>query len=268
MADAGDVRRMERILDRVRGYGVVVRELPDWRRRGRTFERVPCGIVDHHDASTRKAGEWGALGAIAYGFAGGPPAPLSQFQIARCLDGVPKLAVVAAGRANHAGRGGPRNLGGCVVAENAGNGRLYGAEKANDGRGEPYTPAAHYASDALFAAVLEECRGAGVGRLIGHKEWANDGRKADPEYPMQWRRDRVAVFPPAPPADTGGEDVGGPVVVRGSGAEVFLSDLGTYKRWIRSGVTVELLKRDGFPVVVGSHYDAVLAPLPQGEDIP
>jgi hypothetical protein len=31
------------------------------------------------------------------------------------------------------------------------------AEWANDGLGEPYTDAAHYAHDALFRAVLEVC---------------------------------------------------------------------------------------------------------------
>lgn len=154
MADAGDVRRMQKILDLTRSYGIVVREMPDWQSRGATFARVPVGLIDHHDASTRKSGEWGALGIIVYGRTG-IPGPLSQFQVARCLDGVPKMAVCAAGRANHAGRGGSVNLGGIYVPANAGNSMLYGVEKANDGVGEPHTSAMHYATTGLFHAIME-----------------------------------------------------------------------------------------------------------------
>ena len=152
MATAADARRMQAVIDRVRRYGVTVREMPGWQTRGRDFARTPVGIVDHHDASTRKSGEWGALGYI---LSGSPIAPLSQFQVARALDGVPKVAVVAAGICNHAGKGGPTRFGPTTVPVDAGNAWLYGAEKANDGLSEPYTAAAHYATDALFRAVLE-----------------------------------------------------------------------------------------------------------------
>lgn len=185
MADAGDARRMQAIIDRLRGtYGVEVREIAGWQSRGATWARVPTGIIDHHDASSRKSGEWGALGIIRDGRPG-IPGPLSQFQIARCLDGKPRLAVVAAGRANHAGTGGPR----VGVPANAGNSYLYGAEAANDGVGEPYTLAAHYAHDALFRAVADVC-GFPVGNVIGHREWTS--RKSDPVYDMGWRRAGVA----------------------------------------------------------------------------
>jgi hypothetical protein len=43
------------------------------------------------------------------------------------------------------------------VPTNDGNAWLYGAEKANNGLGEPMTDAANYATDALFRAVLERC---------------------------------------------------------------------------------------------------------------
>ncbi len=145
---------MQSIMDRCRrDYAIEVLELPGWGTRGATWARVPAGIIDHHDASSRKSGEWGALGIIRDGRPG-IPGPLSQFQIARCLDNVPRLAVVAAGRANHAGKGGP--MWG-LVPRDAGNSWLYGAEAANDGVGEPYTWAAHYAHDALFRTVLEVC---------------------------------------------------------------------------------------------------------------
>ncbi len=158
MADDGDRRRLRAIIDRCRrDYDLDVVELPGCMERGATWARVPVGLVDHHDASSRKSGEWGALGVIRDGRAG-VPGPLSQFQGARCLDGRPKVAAVAAGRANHAGLGGPyRFPDGLVVPKDSGNAWLYGVEWANDGLGEPYTVAAHYAHDALFRTVLEVC---------------------------------------------------------------------------------------------------------------
>jgi N-acetyl-anhydromuramyl-L-alanine amidase AmpD len=177
---------MREIIRRLRAAGVEVLELPGWETRGADWARVPRGIVDHHDASTRKAGEWGALGIIRDGRPD-VPGPLAQFQIGRCLDGVARVAVVAAGRANHAGKGGPL-LG---APRDSGNSWLYGAEAANDGVSEPYTDAAHRAHDILFRAVIDVCR-VGASNVVGHREWA-PGRKSDPRYDMGWRRSRVAA---------------------------------------------------------------------------
>lgn len=152
MGDAGDVRRMHAIINRVRGFGIQMFLQGGWEGRGAAYPRVPVGIIDHHDASSRRSGEWGSLGYI---LSGSPIAPLSQFQVARCLDGVPKIAVVASGVCNHAGKGGPKNFGGTTVPLNNGNSWVYGAEKANDGLGEPMTAAFHYATNGLFYAVLE-----------------------------------------------------------------------------------------------------------------
>jgi hypothetical protein len=182
MADAGDVERMQRIINRTRSYGIQVVEMPNWQSRGATWDRVPSYIIDHHDASTIKAGEWGSLGLIVSN-------NLSQFQVARCLDGVPKIAVCCAGRAGHAGLGGP--LAGMPL--NNANAYAYGAEKANNGLGEPYTDAANYATDGLFRACAIECGRDPAGFVYGHKEWA-PLRKIDPVYSMQWRRGRVVAF--------------------------------------------------------------------------
>jgi len=158
MTDAGDIRRMRAIIDRLNSFGVVPREMPGHEERGATWARVPVGIIEHHDASSIKSGEWGALGLILDGTPRGIPGPLSQFQVGRCLDGVPKVAIVADGRASHAGLGGPyRFSDGLVVPQNDGNAWLYGTEVANNGLGEPYTEACHYAIDALCRAVLEVC---------------------------------------------------------------------------------------------------------------
>lgn len=154
MADDGDRRRMLAIGQRMESWGVVVRWMPGWETRGATWARVPVGVIDHHDASSIKSGEWGSLGYI---LDGSPIAPLAQFQGARCLDGVPKVAIVAAGRCNHAGVGFWRFPDGVTVPRDNGNAWLYGRETANNGLGEPYTDAANYAADANFRAVLEVC---------------------------------------------------------------------------------------------------------------
>jgi hypothetical protein len=156
MADDGDRRRMQKIGDLLTSWQVQVRWMPGWETRGLTWARVPVGIIDHHDAASIKSGEWGALGIVVDGRSD-VPGPLAQFQRARCLDGVPKVAIVAAGRANHAGLGGPLDVGGVVLPKDNANAWMYGSEWANDGLGEPITDAASYTSDALFRAVLEVC---------------------------------------------------------------------------------------------------------------
>jgi len=194
VASAADVDRARAIVARLRSmYGVQVLELPGWDTRGADWPRVPVGIIDHHDASTRKAGEWGALGVVRDGRPD-VPGPLASWHGARCLDGQPRVALVAAGRGNHAGKGGPL-LG---APRDAGNPWLYGAEWANDGVAEPFTAAAHYAHDALFRSVADVC-GFPIGSVIGHKEWA-PGRKSDPTYSMAWRRAGVAGIEPRTPA--------------------------------------------------------------------
>lgn len=187
-----DADRANAVVQRLRiVYGVEVLVLPGAFERGADWTRTPTGVVDHHDASTRKSGEWGALGVVRDGRPD-LPGPLAQWQGARCLDGVPRVALVAAGRANHAGRGGPLN----GVPPDAGNAWLVGVEWANDGVAEPYTLAAHYAHDALFRSIADVC-GFGASRVVGHKEWAV-GRKSDPLYSMSWRRAGVAGIQPRP----------------------------------------------------------------------
>jgi hypothetical protein len=153
MADAGDARRMQAAINLMRKWDVVVREIGGWQTRGATFLRVPIGVIDHHDASSIKSGEWGSLGYELTG----PLAPSNQIQVARCLDNVPKVAVLAAGRCNHAGRGSWTFAGGVRVPTDDGNSWLYGVEKANNGLGEKSNAAFDYAADATFRALLEVC---------------------------------------------------------------------------------------------------------------
>lgn len=153
MADAGDARRMRAAIDLLRGWDVLVREISGWQARGLTWVRVPIGVIDHHDASSIKSGEWGSLGYELTG----PLAPSNQIQVARCLDDVPKVAVLACGRCNHAGVGSWTFPDGVRVPTDDGNSYLYGVEKANDGLGETATEAHDYAADAVFRALLTVC---------------------------------------------------------------------------------------------------------------
>lgn len=189
MADEGDRNRMRRIGEHLVHAGVTVRWIEGWETRGATWPRVPVGLIDHHDASTRKSGEWGALGAIVHGrkTPSPLPGPLASFQGARCLDGIPKVAICAAGIGFHAGRGGPA----APVPANCGNSWLYGDEWANNGTTEPYTDAARYAREALAWAVLEECDAPKL--LMLHRTWA-PGRKTDPTYELNDHRTRVTAF--------------------------------------------------------------------------
>jgi hypothetical protein len=67
-------------------------------------------------------------------------------------------------------------------------------------------------------------------------------------------------------APMGDDDM--PVIARGSGSKKYLTDLGTWKRWVRSQKTVDGLVQDGNREVQGEHYDGVLADLPEGPEIP
>lgn len=164
--------------------------MPGHENRGGTFVVVPTKVFDHHDASSRKSGEWGSLGLILDGSPRGIPGPLSNAQVARCLDGVPRIAWVADGTCSHAGAGS-----GLGLPTNAANPRTYGVEKANDGIGEPYTAAANYATNALFHAMAVESGGDPGAYAWGHKEWTP--RKIDPTYSMHDRRRQVGAFTPA-----------------------------------------------------------------------
>ena len=189
MADDGDRERMTRIGQHLAHAGVTVRWIDGWENRGATWPRVPVGLVNHHDASSRKSGEWGSLGAIVHGRRTPTPlaGPLASFQGARCLDGVPKVAICAAGIGSHAGKGGPA----APVPQHGGNSWLYGDEWANNGTTEPYTDAARYAREALAWAVLRECQEPRV--LLLHRTWA-PGRKSDPTYDLDEHRARVAAL--------------------------------------------------------------------------
>jgi hypothetical protein len=148
MPTTKDVVRMRRIVARMRKAGLTVVEVDGWGTRGRPQTFEPRGLLEHYDASTKKSGNWGSLGVITRGRPeDGIPGPLAQFQVSRRGE----WAVVAAGRCNHAGIGGPWN----GIPQDSGNRYLYGVEVAANGR-DPYGEALHRSLDIGLAAILAE----------------------------------------------------------------------------------------------------------------
>jgi hypothetical protein len=155
--------------DALRHKGLDVKELKGWKDRGRPGTFEPRGVVFHHTASGRQTG---ALPSLTTCRDGRPDlnGPLCNILVGR--DG--SVVVVAAGRANHAGEGGPfRN-----IPKDSGNAYLIGVEVEHNGKKELWTPELLEVCDRVFAALLIGLRRRSVW-LIGHKEWAPH-RKIDP----------------------------------------------------------------------------------------
>ncbi len=157
------------MADAFRKNGLRVREVEGWKSRGRPGTFAPRGVIFHHTASNRHGGSAASLGTCLHGRPG-ITGPLCNVLVAR--DGTVHL--IAAGRANHAGKGGPfRN-----IPRDSGNAFLAGVEVENDGVGEKWTPELLQTCDVVFATLLLGLQRQAVW-LIGHKEWA-PGRKIDP----------------------------------------------------------------------------------------
>ena len=207
--DSADQDRARLIVVEARSYGIQMFEQSGCYTARDRWLRVPQYIVDHHDASTLASGEWGSLGYILR-------ERISNFQVARGLDGVPKAALVAAGaNCPHAGLGGPWG----TCPRDSMNGWGYGVEKAGT-TGERYTPAALYATQGLYHAIEVVCGRPPGSMVVEHAEWGNLGhanRKNDSDYGKggtpnggpggngNWMRQQVRDFgasqpTPAPPA--------------------------------------------------------------------
>lgn len=156
---ARKVELVRRIGLRVLAAGGDVAFDPGWERRGATtFD--PRGHTDHHTGTV-----YDVRRILREGH-GRLPGPLCNFSIER--DGL--LVVIAAGRANHAGRGGYRGL--------TGNGSVLGTEITGDGLG--FTDAQVATNDRLHVALAQE--GIDVWLQHSHAEWAG-GRKHDAAGP-------------------------------------------------------------------------------------
>lgn len=148
--------------------GVKVKHVKGWRSRGTGGSFAPRGIMFHHTASSPASGNAPALGIVTHGRAD-LPGPLSNVVVGR--DGT--VFLVAAGRCNHAGEGGPLK----GIPEDSGNTYLIGVECENSGLGELWPERQKKAIATLFAVLLKRMK-RGPRMVIGHKEWTS--RKIDP----------------------------------------------------------------------------------------
>jgi hypothetical protein len=188
--------------------GLRVAEQPGWRSRGRSEMGTVRGVMCHHTAGPAN-GIMPSLGIVTNGRSD-LPGPLAQLCLGR--DGT--WFVVAAGRANHAGRGNWQGV-------TTGNSSFIGIEAENTGRPTDPWPEVQMDAYRRGAAALLTKIGANANMCCGHKEYAlPSGRKPDPTFDMpEFRRQVAAIMggtapPPLviPPVD--GE--GRPTLRRGA----------------------------------------------------
>ncbi|MCA1799968.1 MAG: N-acetylmuramoyl-L-alanine amidase [Actinobacteria bacterium] len=149
------------LADEFRGAkGFRVDVYPGWEKRGTTsFD--PEGVMDHHTG----AGAYNNL--LKYMAVGPIHPPLCNYATSRPDNGVVRVTIVAAGRANHAGVGElPWRRG----QGSTGNMRTFGAEHQNDGR-QSWPSQQVEAIRRCDAALLSYMR-MPVERLLDHKTYA------------------------------------------------------------------------------------------------
>ena len=187
--------RLDWLPQVLRAAGLTVVEHDGWGTRG-SADFTPTWQIFHHTASSRRGGAAPSLGTVIHGRPD-VPGPLCNVLVGR--DGT--MHIIAAGRANHAGRG-------HYPDGTTGNRLSVGWECENDGIGEPW-PEHQLDAIARGMAAVGARLGLPAGHVIGHKEFA-PGRKVDPTGidMAAWRR-RVAAIgtTPAPPAHQEDDDM-------------------------------------------------------------
>ena len=168
----------------LRAAGLKVGTCDGWEDRGDARMGPVLGVMCHHTAGRRDA-NMPSLHVLMNGRTG-VPGPLAQLGLAR--DGT--YYVIAAGRANHAGRGAFRSI-------TSGNRHFLGIEAQNTGKADdqPWPEVQMDAYRRGVAALLGHL-GAAVDFCIGHGEWALPrGRKVDPSFDMsQFRADVARIM--------------------------------------------------------------------------
>lgn len=164
--------RLERAVKRA---GVKYRAQSGWRNRGRGTMGSIQSIMCHHTAGPA-SGNTPSLNVVTYGRPG-LSGPLAQLFLAR--DGT--VILVAAGRANHAGR---------VSSNRYSNSHSIGIEA--EATGVSSWPAAQMDAYAKLCKALIDEFNLPVSRVIGHAEAAVPrGRKIDPNFSMNDFRKKV-----------------------------------------------------------------------------
>lgn len=145
------------------GYPVV--EVSGWKTRGYGGMSKVHTVVCHHTAGPR-SGNYPSLNVVTHGRPG-LAGPLAHYGIGR--DG--KIYVIAAGRANHAGK---------VRKAAYANSHAIGIEAENTGTGEPWSNAQMDSYVKLCRALRDEFK-IKTSAILGHKEVCSPkGRKIDP----------------------------------------------------------------------------------------
>src|SRR5699024_7263756 len=149
------------------GYPVV--EVKGWKKRGYGQMVKAESVMCHHTAGPR-SGNFPSLNVVTHGRPG-IAGPLCNYGIGR--DGT--IYVVAAGRANHAGK---------VAKTMWSNPRSIGIEAENTGTGETWSDAQLDSYVRLCAELCKEFKWPVTrDRVVGHKEAAVPaGRKIDPNF--------------------------------------------------------------------------------------
>jgi hypothetical protein len=166
--------------------GLKVAEQPGWQTRGRGDMRNVRGVICHHTAGSKR-GNMPSLGIVTNGRPD-LPGPLSQLCLGR--DGT--FFIVAAGRANHAGRGNWQGV-------TSGNTSFIGIEAENTGQttgpNADSWPAVQLDAYRRGVAAILKKIGANAIMCCGHKEYALPiGRKSDPTFDMDDFRNQVAAI--------------------------------------------------------------------------
>lgn len=154
------------LADVLRDGGLSVREIPGWETRAVAPMKDIRGCLLHHTAGPQ-TGDFPSERVLVEGRLG-LPGPLANLGLTRA--GV--WVIVAAGSANHAGKG---SISWCPTDQ--GNQHLIGIEAESTGRGD-WTPAQLETYPRGVAALLNHLD-LPASRAIGHREWAPT-RKIDP----------------------------------------------------------------------------------------
>lgn len=167
------------LYDVLKTAGLDVHETQGWKTRGRAEMGDAKAVICHHTASAIGTSKWKELSLVTNGRPG-LSGPLCHLFLSR--DAV--FYCVAAGVANHAGKGGWNGL--------VGNSQVIGIEADNDGLKEPWPKAQTEAYAKGVAALLKRLNLTNSA-CIGHKEWAPK-RKPDPSFDMNIFRNNVLNY--------------------------------------------------------------------------
>jgi hypothetical protein len=174
---------MKAVAAEVAAAGIRVTFVDGWESRGVGGAFTPQGVVCHHTGTPASSpGDYPTLQTILDGRRSGPEpvrGPLAHFGLGRSG----QVLVIAAGKAQHAGKGGARGL--------SGNHSVWGIEAENDGGG--VWPAVQLDVYHRLVAAIARHTGFGADKVIAHREWTP--RKPDPAgIDMDAFRARVATL--------------------------------------------------------------------------